>query len=93
MSHEETLGLIQGLAEVVKDQNAANKSRADELTQLSSAIRELSNIVGNSSRTHSGSLCLPNLTLPEYTGSEDLNRFLEQFTHVLESSGTDPKHF
>ena len=93
MSKEETFGLIQGLAEVVKQQNAANKSRADELAQLTSAVRDLSDFVGQSSRGHSAALRLPNLTLPEFTGSEDLDRFLEQFTHVLKSSGADVKHY
>ena len=74
-------------------QNAANKSRADELAQLTSAVRDLSDFVGQSSRGHSAALRLPNLTLPEFTGSEDLDRFLEQFTHVLKSSGADVKHY
>ena len=94
MSHEETLGLIKGLAAVVRDQNAAIKSRADELTQLASAVKDLSTYVGQSSSTHpSSSLRLPNLTLPEFTGTEDLDRFLEQFTQVLQSSGVPTQHF
>eukprot|EP00795_Rhopilema_esculentum_P001203 gene1203-15569_t len=37
MSQEETLGLINGLAAVAKEQNASNKSRIEELKSLASA--------------------------------------------------------
>ena len=37
-------------------------------------------------------LRLPNITLPEFTGKEDLDRFLEQFTNVLQASGADFRH-
>ena len=76
MFHEETLGLMKGLAPVVRDQNAAIKPRDDELTQLASAVKNLSTYVSQSPSTHSSSsLRLPNLTLPEFTGTEDLDRF------------------
>ena len=56
MSHEETLGLIQGLAHVVKEQNASNKSRADELATLAAAAKDLSEYVGHSSSSRSSAL-------------------------------------
>ena len=94
MSHEETLGLIQGLAAAVQDQNAAIKSRADEVTQLAPAVKDLSTYVGQSSSTHpSSSLHLPNLTLPDFTGTEDADHVLEQFMQVLKSSGIPTQHF
>ena len=69
MSHEETLGLINGLAAVVREQNAAIKSRAKELTQLVSAMKEHSTCFGQSSSPPSyGYLRLLYLTLPEFTG-------------------------
>ena len=93
MSHEETLGLIQGLAHVIKEQNASNKSRADELATLAAAVKDLSEYVGLSSSSRSSALRLPNLTLPEFMGAEDLDSFLEQFTQVLHSSRADCKHY
>ncbi len=87
---EETLGLIQGLAAVVKEQNATIKARSEEIASLTSAVKELATHSAAPSQT---SLRLPNLTLPEFTGIEHLDRFLEQFSHVLKSSGVHPKHF
>ena len=76
LSQEETLGLIQGLPAVVKEQNASNKSRVEELGTLAAVVKDLSEFVGHRPSTQSSSLRLPNLTLPEYTGTEDLDRFL-----------------
>ena len=93
LSQEETLGLIQGLAAVVKEQNASNKSRVEELGTHAAAVKDLSDFIGHHPSTRSSALRLPNLTLPEYTGTEDLDRFLEQFTSVLSSTGAEAKYF
>eukprot|EP00795_Rhopilema_esculentum_P001065 gene1065-15396_t len=45
MSQEETLGLINGLAAVAKEQNASNKSRTEELKSLASAVKDLSDLI------------------------------------------------
>ena len=90
MSNEETVGILNGLAHVIKEQVAANKARGDEIASLAAAVKDLTDFVGNSAS--SSGLRLPNLTLPEFTGNEDLDRFLEQFTNVLQASGTDFRH-
>ena len=86
MSKEDTVGIPNGLAHVVKDQVAANEARGDEIASLVAAINDLTDFVGNSAS--SSGLRLPNLTLYEFIGNEDLDRFLEQFTNVLQASGT-----
>ena len=77
MSQEETLELINGLAAVAKEQSASNKSRAEELKSLASAVKDLSDLINLQLQASPGhaALRLPNLTLPEYTGIEDLDRF------------------
>ena len=90
MSNEETVGILNGLAHVIKEQVAANKARGDEIASLAAAVKDLTDFVGHSAS--SSGLRLPNLTLPEFTGNEDLDRFLEQFTNVLQASGTDFRH-
>ena len=87
MSNEETLGILNGLAHVVKEQVTANKARGDEIASLAAAVEDLTDFVGNSAL--SSGLRLPNLTLPEFTGKEDLDRFLERFTNLLQASGAD----
>ena len=85
--------MTQGLAAAVKEQNASNKSRVEELGPLVAVVKDLSEFVGHRPSTRSSSLRLPNLTLLEYTGTEDLDRFLEQFTSLLCSTGTEAKYF
>eukprot|EP00795_Rhopilema_esculentum_P014919 gene14919-6057_t len=51
MSQEETLGLINGLAAVAKEQNASNKSRTEELKSLASAVKDLSDLINLQSQT------------------------------------------
>ena len=93
-SYEETLGFIKRLAAVVRDQNAAIKPRTDKFSELESAVNDLSTYVCQSSSiSPSSSLRLPNLTLSEFTGIEDLDRFLEQLTQVLPTSGVPTQHF
>ena len=90
MSNEETVGILNGLAHVSKEQVAANKARGDEIASLAAAVKDLTDFNGHS--TSSSGLCLPNLTLPEFTGNEDLDHCLEQFTNVLQASGADFWH-
>ena len=62
MSNEETVGILNGLAHVVKEQVAANKARGDEIASLVAAVKDLTDFVGHSAS--SSGLRLPNLTLP-----------------------------
>ena len=94
MSYEEVLGLVSGLASVVKEQQIAAKDVSSQTQQqiqdLSHAVHELSQSVRTKDVSHS-SLRLPQLTLPEFTGKENLDRFAEQLTNVLSSSGVAAK--
>ena len=91
---DKVLGLITGLADIVKDQQRASKdacSKAQQQIQdLSAAVQILSNTVSTKSSTNSP-LRLLQLTLPELTGRESLNRFAEQLTNILASSGVSAK--
>ena len=94
---EEVLGLVHGLASVVKDQQAASQD-ANSHTQasiqaLSDAVQKLSIAVSSKESMTASPLRLPQLTSPEYTGREDLDRFAEQLTHVLSSSGVSAKYW
>ena len=94
---EEVLGLVNGLASVVKDQQAAsqdvNSQTQASIQALSDAVQKLSTAVSFKESTTASPLRLPQLTLPEFTGREDLDRFAEQLTHVLSSSGVSPKYW
>ena len=59
---------------------------------MSAAVQISSNTVGTKSSTNS-LLRLPQLTLPEFTGRENLDRFAEQLTNVLASSGVSAKYW
>ena len=87
---EEVIGVVGGLAEVVKAQQHAAKDQTEQaqrqLNHLLQAILDLSLSVCPKDAT-SSPLRLPQLQLPEFTGKEDLDRFVEKLTHVLPSSG------
>ena len=94
MASDEVVGMIKGLAAVVKDQQAASKDAYSKTQQqiqdLSAAVLTLSDTVGTKGAS-SSPLRLPQLTLPEFTGRENLDRFAEQLTNVLSSSGVAGK--
>ena len=94
---EEVLGLMNGLASVVKDQQAAtqdaNSHTQASIQALSDAVQKLSIAVSSKESMTTSPLRLPQLTLPECTGREDLDHFAEQLTHVLSSSGVSPKYW
>ena len=94
---EEVLGIIQGLAKVVKDQQATNRDLASSTQQqiedLASSVKELSLAIGTKDHATGSPLRLPQLTLPEYTGKENLDRFAEQLSNVLSSSGVSACHW
>ena len=94
---EEVVGVIQGLAAVAKEQQATNKDLSAETQQkivdLASSVKELSLAVDKKNSHQRTPLRLPQLTLPEFTDKENLDRFAEQLINVLTSSGVDPSHW
>ena len=90
MAVDEVVGVIKGLADVVKDQKIASKDSFSKTQQhiqdLFTAVQALSNTVGTKDAS-STPLRVPQLTLPDYTGRENIDHFAEQLTNVLSSSG------
>ena len=94
---DETVGMIKGLAEVVKAQQLAQaqayKQTTEQLQQLSSTVEALSKSIPPQAlhRNDAPELRLPNVTLPVFTGRENSDRFIEQITSLLQSSGVSPR--
>ena len=71
----------------------------EQLQTLSSTVEALSKSTAPQSlatQTQSNNdspagLCLPNITLPVFTCKENLDRFIEQLTSLLHSSGVSPR--
>ena len=97
MATVEVLGIIQGLAKKVKDQQATNRNLASSTQQqigdLASSIKELSLATSTKDHATSSPFRLPQLTLLEYTGKENLDSFAEQLANVLSSSGVSTCHW
>ena len=99
---EELSGVVQGLAQVVKEQITQNKlaqgATDKQIQDLTSAVSELTQS-SHSGSTHSTerpqTLRLPQVDLPSFTGkpNEDLERFLEQLTNLLLSFGVPSRYF
>ena len=91
MSHEnqmdaaQTLGVIKGLMAVVQEQSNAMKDATDQIKQLAATVENLTKSQPQSQRQSMG-LRLPNLVLPEFTGREPLDRFLERIQSLLITS-------
>ena len=102
-STEELNGLIKGLADVVQTQQKTNadafKQTAEQLQNLSLTVEALSKSIAPqavSSLSHADAapgLRLPHITLPVFTGKENLDLFVEQVTSLLQSSGVAPKYW
>ena len=92
------VGLIKGLAEIVKLQQTTQATQQSETTtqlqQLLNTVHDLSQVIKTTQKkaTPQQALRLPNLILPEFTGREDLDRFLDQVLTLLEASGVPPQH-
>ena len=92
MSLEEATGLIQGLADVVKNkqqlQNTAIQKTTEQPQTLSDTVANLAQNLPPASPyiIQTNGLRLPNLVLPIYTGREHLDRFITQLESILKSS-------
>ena len=93
-------GLLKGLADVVKSQQeekTALQQTTEQLQNLSSTVEALSKAITphttltESSNASPAGLCLPNITLPVFTGKENLDSLIEQLTSLLHSSVVSPR--
>ena len=89
-SPEELLGIIQGLTGTIKEQHKVSSATQRQIQELSSSVAELSTSLRSQEPS---ALRLPPLYLPEFSGGENVDRFSEQFTQVLQSSSVDPKYW
>jgi hypothetical protein len=94
---EELTGIVKGLADVVKSQ-LSSQHEAQEVNRqhIEALAKTVSDLASNSTNTSSvDTLKLPQVVLPRYTGKpeEQLDRFLDQLTTLLKSSGVPPKHW
>ena len=92
----ETLGLIKGLAEVVKSQHSAGtqgrtggtlRNHEGNQRNLTATVEGLSKQIPKSTATSNQGLCLPNLILPKCMGKQPLEHFINQMESLLRSSG------
>ena len=94
---DELQGIVKGLVDIAQGQIKAQKELSEntshQLATLRDTVADLSSQVSSKLSTGVG-LRLPHITLPTYTGTptESLDRFLEQFRQLIDSSGVNPKH-
>ena len=99
MSLEEATGLIQGLADVVKNQqqlqNTAIQKTTGQLQTLSDTVANLAQNLPSASPSiiQPNGLHLPNLILPIYTGREHLDRFITLLESILKSSNVPSQYW
>ena len=94
MDAAQTLGLIKVLISVVQEQSNAMKATSDQIEHLAITVEILTKVQqAPVPSSQSPGLRLPNLVLPEYTGKEPLDRFLEQIESLLVSSAVPTKHW
>ena len=94
---EELTGIVKGLADVVKSQlssqHEAQEAKRQHIDALAKTVSEFASHSASSSNVDT--LKLPQVVLPRYTGKpeEQLDRFLDQLTTLLKSSGVPSKHW
>ena len=70
------------------------KTTSDQIQHLAITVEKLTKVQqAPVPSSQSPGLRLPNLVLPEYTGKEPLDRFLEQIESLLVSSAVPTKHW
>ena len=95
---DELQGIVKGLVDIAQGQIKAQKELSEntshQLATLRDTVADLSSQVSSKPSIGVG-LRLPPITLPTYTGTptESLDRFLEQFRQLIDSSGVNPKHW
>ena len=96
VGHDPT-ALIHDLANVVKDQQYFNAellhATHGQLQSLTQTVESLSRRIIDLPPKSSDGLRLPNIQLPEYTGQENLDRFLLQLHGIFRASAIPAKHW
>ena len=94
MDAAQTLGLIGRLNSVVQEQSNAMKATSDQIQHLAITVENLTKVQQEPvPSSQSPGLRLPDLVLPDYTGKEPLDCFLEQIESLLVSSAVPTKHW
>ena len=94
MDAAETLGLIKGLTAVVQSHTDSMTTTNTQIQQLAATIENLTKAQPIQSKpTLNSGLPLPNLVLPEFTGKEPLDRFLDHFQNLLTSSNVPAQYW
>ena len=76
---------------VIHQQHQSQKDTAQHLQGLVTTVEQLTQTLTPKGSANTQGLRLPNLVLPEYTSKTDLDCFLDQIQHLLETSGVHPK--
>ena len=86
---------IPGLVGAIRAQHQSSKEHSSrtqvQIQDFSKAVADLSTSVHSQSSPPASTLSLLPLSLPEFTGGEFLDRFLDQLSQVLSSSSVDPR--
>ena len=94
MDAAETLGLIKGLTAVVQSHTDSMKTTNTQIQQLAATVENLTKAQPTQSKpTLNAGLRLPNLVLPEFTGKEPLDRFLDHFQNLLISPNVPAQYW
>ena len=93
-SPEELLGMIKGLADVVKSSHDAQKTQQEEIRALADSMKDLATSTAKTTSAPSG-LRLPPVNLPVFKGDpqDKLERFLENFVSIISTSNISPRYY
>ena len=93
-SPEELLGMIKGLADVVKSSHDAQKTQQEEIRALADSMKDLATSTAKTTSAPPG-LRLPPVNLPVFKGDpqDKLERFLENFVSIISTSNISPQYY
>ena len=93
-SPEELLGMIKGLADVVKSSHDAQKTQQEEIQALAGSMKDLATSTAKMTSTPLGLRLLP-VNLPVFKGNpkDKLERFPENFVSIISTSHISPQYY